>query len=128
MSASSPEYRELISRICDLEPHFGWSSPEQIPPLSREDVALVIAKHETDVLEECEFDLADLVRYLTGSNPIGQLGLCLNRVLEKAAREAIWLDVNEESERREEENRPEARRESEASRCGVATLFKGSHL
>lgn len=120
---SSPEYAELIDRIVDQRPVMGWNTPADLPPLSRDDIALVLAKRAGDVLDEIDLDPADLITYLTGSNPVGALGLCLQRVLERAAKEAIWVDVNEENECQRDEALSEPSDESPESRHGVASLF-----
>lgn len=130
MNAALAAYRELIDRIVDLEPMSGFVNADSLPKLERVDVAVVFAHDASDVIGALDLSEVDTVRALASSNPIGGLGVIYDKALERAARSAIWHDVLTECERRDELLRDDEERvhESEESRRGVVTAFRGSHL
>ncbi len=123
MSPLASPYAQLISAVCDEEPHLGWLSGADLPALTRDDMRVVLDRRGDDVRDGLILDPADLRAALASSNPIGALGVLLNAAIERACREAMWNDVFEECEVRDEQR---ALPESTASRLGVASLFRGS--
>lgn len=118
-------YRQLVSATADEEPVTGWSSASDLSCLTGRDVQTVLANRPQGVLEEITFDALELQRALAAPDFLILLGARMGIALERAAREALWMDVAEERDRRDEERRDS--RESAESRHGVASLFRGAH-
>jgi hypothetical protein len=99
-------YRWLISRVADSEPRLGFCGAQDLPALLRPDVEVVLAHRPQDVLDNLEVE-ADWLKAGFGSPlNIVFLGTRLAAEVERACRETIWLDVDQEcSERAVERER-----------------------
>src|SRR6185503_3519436 len=97
-------------------------------PLSRDDLVTVLDARDDLVMEQVvvSLDMPKIIAALRESD--AALGAYVRGVLQSGAREVLYHDVAIECEQRAEEDEREIpSRESEESRCGVATLFRGSH-
>ena len=52
MSPLPAAYRLLVSEASDLEPHLGWTGPEDLQPLTRDDLVTVLDARDDLVMEQ----------------------------------------------------------------------------
>jgi hypothetical protein len=99
-------YRDLISRIADQEPHFGWSSNRPLvkltKPFTDEELALVCSLHAQAVTDELALDPTLIARYLRREINSDQLLAHLREATERAVCEALISDVLAECDNRAE--------------------------
>jgi Asp-tRNA(Asn)/Glu-tRNA(Gln) amidotransferase A subunit family amidase len=124
----SAAYSALVCSLADQAMECEWTSALAIPQLSAEDAELVAVEYPEEVEEET-YETVRLITvrpYLSTEDFIF-VGLKFATAMREAARRLVWLDVQDEIERREQDEAneyAEAHPESEESIRGVASQFR----
>lgn len=110
-------YDDLLDRLSNLTPRFGWGSALDIPELSDEDVAAVLAEAD-DLLADAMCDMTFntvLAAQLKATGIIERryalIGTALVHELEALARHYLLHDLRERAERFDEDVADERRHE-----------------
>ena len=121
MSDLHPLFQLLVSKTADLEPRYGWDWTD-VPELSATDIELICGAKPGDVIEELgEGDFLDL---LVLDAATGKNGATRNPVhIERACRKVLFRYVEEECERRYEENERERDQAAHNRRAGYRVNF-----
>jgi hypothetical protein len=124
----SAPYMALVHSLADQEPRYGWMCALELPRLSAQDVALISREYPEEVTEGVceEFSVTPFVESI-GTGDVCHIGLKVAVAISESARDVVWPDVQEECERRaqnEADDWAEAHPESPESAHGVGRLFR----
>lgn len=99
------ELKQFVRDIVGEEPVSGWSHGRDLPPLEPDAVQLVLSARPVDVTDNCALDVALLAPLLLQSGHAADTAIAarLRSAVELACREAIWPDVREVIENKNEQ-------------------------